>query len=91
MDIQFDVFNYDVWGNDKDGFEVNDLFPQGRISLPESAVRGPDAELLTALREHNCFSGIRNRSIVIEGDPDYTLYFHRAQNHYPLGELRRVK
>lgn len=29
------VCSLDVWGNEVDGFEVNDIFPQGIITLPD--------------------------------------------------------
>ena len=26
----YDVFTYDVWGNEEDGYEVNDVYPFAR-------------------------------------------------------------
>jgi hypothetical protein len=36
---EWDVYGYDVWGNEEDGFDVNDVYRLGTVELP------PDARL----------------------------------------------
>jgi hypothetical protein len=83
---------YDVWGNVKDGFEVNDTYSSGKVALKlrvESANIGTlrefkhafptDAQLRAAL-------GLGRTQIDVDGD-DITIYINRARDGYPLGEL----
>lgn len=96
---KFQLVTYDVWGNAKDGYEVNDCRSQGTVEIPESVfefngtLRGPksqDSRLMKALRKAEVFDRIQTRSVEIEGEDKYTLYFTRKKDRYPLCELRRV-
>jgi hypothetical protein len=33
LTIKYDVFTYDVWGNARDGWDVNDRYRQGSVSI----------------------------------------------------------
>jgi hypothetical protein len=85
--------SYDVWGNEKDGYEVNDVY------------RGLDAVIYAPITRYNVGTahefraaypndkqirealGIRPRvRLDIEGD-DLTIYVNRARDGYPIGEL----
>jgi hypothetical protein len=96
--VEFEVITYDVWGNSKDGYEVNDCFKQGTVEIPEKVFefKGPadlgkmDSRLMKALRKADVFDRIQTRSVDIEGEPSYTLYFTRRKDRYPLCELRRM-
>jgi hypothetical protein len=91
--MKFEIINYDVWGNPKDGFEVNNSFSTGIvIDINED---DSDKTILKKLKEvgylkktakFNCFE--------IDGDFDYSLYINHVtikDGDYPLCELRRLE
>ena len=94
----YDVFTYDVWGNEEDGYEVNDVFPfargaeikQEEIEYNEDTPHSflswevPEAELIEALRIKP------GTAIEVSGDDDLALCVESAADCYPLGELRFV-
>ena len=89
----WDVWTYDVWGNEEDGWDVNDRACVGRdvpLTLPvtrynvgsphEFAGASPsDAQIRDVL-------GLRRIRIETDGD-DTTIHVTRARDGYPLGEL----
>jgi len=46
---EYKVWNYDVWGNDEDGFTVNDRNEIGSVDLPDDPT---DAQILEAISEY---------------------------------------
>lgn len=96
---KFQFCTYDVWGNAKDGYEVNDVFSRGHIEIPVSVLElrnsddfhSFDSRLMKSLRKVGVLKGFQCRSVEIEGEPDYTLYFNQKRDSLPLCELRRVR
>lgn len=85
--MRYELFRYDVVGNPREGYEVNDIYATGRYAeIPEDA---SDAEIVRILKEEGI---IRKRipaaSIEIEGVPGYTLYFTHRPTGRPAFELR---
>ncbi len=91
----WEVVTYDVWGNERDGFEVNAAYRHGtvelRIPVTVNNVGTPrefssacptDKQLRQAL-------SLRPIQIETEGD-DLTVYVNAARNGYPCGELRCI-
>lgn len=80
----FDVITYDLWGNDRDGYEVNDAHKSGTIDIdPEWS----DKRLILELKREGWLRrNIRLASITIDGEPDYTLYLN--YKGWPGLELR---
>jgi hypothetical protein len=72
----YDLFDYDVLGNKKDGFEVNDIYHvESGIVLAESVVLD-DKKLIRALKKLGIVKkGVHAKSLYIDGEPDATLYF----------------
>ena len=83
---------YDVWGNAKDGYEVNDVYSSGTVELelevktynvgtPQQfdSAYPSDAQLRKAL-------GLGKHQIETDGD-DLTVYVNRARDGKPLCEL----
>jgi hypothetical protein len=90
MMIEYKLINYfDVWGNEEDGWEVNNLCTEGKLELTES----PDnQEILTALID---FGFIRedvtlDKIEIAAYDLDFIEFFE-ASNQYPLGRLEVVR
>ena len=86
------IKTYDVWGNAKDGFDVNDVYNRGEISLLADVerhnVNTPQEFESASLSE----SQIRKvfmlgkKQLQIDGD-DLTYYVNLARNGYPVGQL----
>ena len=75
---KYTLYTYDVWGNARDGFEVNNRYHRADdIELPECP---SDKDIRKAL-------GIKV-AIETDGD-DMTIYVNRASNGKPLCELIR--
>jgi hypothetical protein len=50
--IPFKVITYDLWGNRKDGWEINDYYPHSDIDIPETVLQENDLVLLTWLKRN---------------------------------------
>ena len=87
----WDIRTYDVWGNAKDGFEVNDVFSSGSVELELIVERhniGTSQEFASAYPSDSQLKhalGVRCH-IETDGD-DLTIYVNRSRDNYPLGEL----
>ncbi len=87
----WEVRTYDVWGNAKDGYEVNDTFRQGTVELnvPQTKYNiGSPGEFIGAFpsdRQIKQTFGV-NCQVSTDGD-DLTVYVTRRRDDYPIGEL----
>ena len=83
----YEIVVYDVWGNKKDGHEVNAEYKTGE--LVELGVVDNDRDIIKKLKEKG-YIGQKKRysSYEIEGEDGYVLYVHRAKDYYPVCELR---
>jgi hypothetical protein len=85
---------YDVWGNAHDGWDVNDVYSQGTVSLRlrvEVANNGTLQEFAWAAptdRQLQRAFGVRC-ALDTDGD-DCVIYVNRSRDGYPLGELDLV-
>jgi len=90
--MKFELINYDVWGNPRDGFEVNNSFRTGIVI--DISENDTDKTILKKLKEVGflkktakfiCFE--------IDGELDFSLYINHVtikDGVYPLCELRRL-
>jgi len=88
----YKLINYDVWGNKKDGWQVNDAHYTGiLIELPDNFT---DLQVKQALYRSGFTSkGILPAKISIDGEPNYSLYINLEAKQYcgkPLCELRNI-
>jgi hypothetical protein len=68
------LYTYDVWGNEKDGYEVNDCFKTSEVYEIDNDLS--DKDLIKSLKTQGLIKkGIHAKSITIDGEPDYTFYF----------------
>jgi hypothetical protein len=94
---EWQVSTYDVWGNARDGYEVNDVYRHGTIEI-EIPIELNNADIPA----HRFFSAhptdkqirealnIKSRvRLEIDGDDCY-ITVNSASTGYPLGELRLV-
>lgn len=86
MKRTYEVFEYDVWGNEHEGYDVNNRMRSGcEVTLDEDAT---DAQIIKALKDCGFLrKGLHTKSFDIEGEMDYTLYVTRARDMYPVCEL----
>lgn len=80
---QYRVYTYDLWGNEEDGFQVNDVYRQSQVlDIAENAT----IDEIKAILLDECFSAdIVADKITIEGED--TLYIEYACK--PVAELRK--
>lgn len=83
---------YDVWGNARDGYDVNDVYRHGETTLVltvETANDGTSYAFDHASptdRQLRRVFGLGRIQIDTDGD-DLTIYVNRARDSYPIGEL----
>lgn len=88
---RYEVITYDLWGNDKDGYAVNDAFISGVISI--NAENMDDKQIIQALKKDGWIKrGFRFNSFTIDGECDYSLYINYSTQKcfIPLLELRSM-
>ena len=85
----YNVHGLDVWGNAREGFWTNDVYPsQGKVTIYDDAT---DKEIVQALkREGYIDSKIRFSSVKIDGELGYDLYIEEARTGRGVYELRAV-
>jgi hypothetical protein len=84
---------YDVWGNAKDGYDINNTFSAGSVELriPQTKYNvGTPQEFISAYptdRQIKRTFGVSCRiGISTDGD-DLTIYVNRTRDGYPIGEM----
>lgn len=89
----FRLYDYDLWGNKKDGFEINGIFKRGvLIELFESDTKD---EIIRGLKDLGYIKNhIIHSHILIECDELYredycVIYFYYIEFGHPIFELRR--
>jgi|688.fasta_scaffold18529_17 hypothetical protein len=91
------IVNYDVWGNSKDGYEVNQSFYSGNVEMPvklEVYNPGIEGEFYDGSPDDTNIRkalGITPRVRIY--DPycnERVIYANHVSTNYPLGELRLV-
>jgi len=67
------AYAYDVWGNENEGYWVNDRYNTGEVYDVDLGLK--DKDLIASLKRQGCITkGIHAKSVTIEGD-EYGLYF----------------
>ena len=88
MKMKFQLLTYVLWGNPKDGYEVNDVYPHGEIEVNVRKIPyRKDFSFYPSDRQLN--QAIGARGLTWDGDPEYTLYAN-DKNGNPACELRRL-
>lgn len=89
----WEIATYDVWGNARDGYDVNDVYRQGSVTLVltvEKFNEGTPQEFESASptdRQLRRVFGLGRIQLDTDGD-DLAIYVNRARDGYPIGELR---
>jgi|CXWL01.1.fsa_nt_gi hypothetical protein len=82
------IITYDVWGNEKDGYEINQSFYSGReVELPAEP---EDEQVRAALIEAGYLKKSNQlRHLEFDGDGDGFVRVSRKRDSYPIVELQR--
>jgi hypothetical protein len=87
----WEIRTYDVWGNAKDGYEVNDVYSAGTVELRIPQTRynvGTPQEFISACPSDRQIKRALGVSCRIETDGDDThITITRMRDSYPLGEM----
>lgn len=88
----WELRTYDVWGNAKDGYEVNNSFSAGKVELRIPQTRhnaGTPQEFIGAyptVRQIKRAFGVSCQIATDYGD-DIIVYVNRRRDDYPIGEM----
>jgi hypothetical protein len=81
--VEATLVNYfDVWGNKKDGWEINNLCTEGIIELPENFDK---KDIVKSLKEFGFFKNtVRLNMLDIEDCYPYYEICHKADGYKPI-------
>ena len=86
MTNTYKVISHDVWGNEEDGYTVNQSFTTSHeIELADEA---SDKDIENALKGIEYLSD--EADTYTDGENEFALYVYRASDGYPLCELRPI-
>jgi len=85
--MRYQYISYDVWGNETDGYEVNQTFTTNQyVQLNEDMT---DSEIIDSLISQDFARDTVNRDLIhIDGELGFSLYFE--YDGKPEFELRAV-
>jgi len=92
INTTWNIRSYDVWGNAKDGYDVNDVWNDGDVEirlLVQTHNVGTPQEFQSAYPSDSQIRramGLRRFKLETEGD-DMTIYVNRERDSYPIGEM----
>lgn len=76
-------YGYDIWGNKKDGYQVNDCYRRGIVEIDDQK------DLIKELRKQGLIKkGVRTKSVRIDGEHGHAFYITDNRNGMPAFELR---
>ncbi len=88
MREKWQIADLDVWGNEKEGFEVNNVFRLDvYIELPEDFTKADIVKALKLvgyLKKH-----VQNRQVTMDGDENF-IYLEQTKNGCPVCYLYKV-
>jgi hypothetical protein len=86
--MKADLFTYDVWGNARDGYEVNDRHGLRRDVTISHQTFNSDSALKKWIKTNFHFKrNVRLSSIHLDGD-ERTVYITGGRDEYPIGEIQ---
>ena len=79
-------WSYDVWGNAREGFEVNDRYEIDKVYIDDSIIENKK-KLATLIRK---IYGLKKIQLSFDGD-DRVIYIEATRDGYPIGEMELVQ
>ncbi len=87
----YDIISYDVWGNAKDGYEVNDAHKIDVTELSDKEVNDDAFIVSTMISLGHLTESCTPTDVEIDGEPEFSLYINQSADGCPLYELRAQK
>jgi hypothetical protein len=85
------VFSLDVWGNERDGWDVNDRSECMRSEVEDNFFELEDKLIIRWLKDQELIGKrIHNKSVSIDGDGESYLYIDDARNNRPEYQIELV-
>ena len=93
--LTYEIYRYDVWGNARDGWEVNDVWrTHAKIHVICKRKRynvGTPQEFSTyAPTDRQLNRALGARGLLWDGETEHTLFAARKRDGKPVGELRFI-
>ena len=79
----WELYNLDVWGNEEDGYEINDVFPTGNIYCISPSANDRDIENLV----RSLYRISREEHLRVDWD-EYRIYVDISGTGEPICEFR---
>lgn len=79
---EWSFWTYDVWGNKREGYEVNNRFEIDKAYIDDSII-ADDKKLATLVRK---IFGLKKIQLSFDGD-DRSIFIEAARDGYPIGEM----
>lgn len=87
--MTYDIIDhYDVWGNEEDGWEVNDSMHKGTVVIPDNADK---EQVIQALQAENIFSNLASLRTVVIVWVDQCIQLDEASTGKPLLTLKPLE
>lgn len=84
------VWSLDVWGNEREGFEVNDRSVCLAAEVPDNFFQLKDRDVVRWLKDQDLVKPrLRVKSLAIEGDGETFFYIDDARNGRPEYQIER--
>lgn len=86
-------YAYDVWGNEEEGYDVNDILPGKVMDIPQETLEN-DSRFIRALEYEGCIAMADGDGWIIQGEDEFTDPAWAVYLYYmgkPIGEVRKVK
>lgn len=86
---QLEVYGYDIWGNDEEGFWVNDVYHIDTLTVKEDESY---IEVINEWLTDNLAENLTLDNITIEGEETFSHAFYiEDEEGQPLCEFRKVE
>lgn len=85
--MKVSIISYDVWGNDKDGYEVNQSF-YWRTGVDFNLDWNSNRDLVKFLKQEDYLAKHVKVSNLEFDDHEQVVYINRRRDGYPLAEIR---
>lgn len=83
MKNKYRLYEYDVWGNEIDGYNVNNIFNTGIVYMIDHTL--PDNKLIYQLKQLGCIKkGIHCKSVTISGDDEIIYFDYKGKPEFEL-------
>ena len=92
---RYRAWSYDVWGNARDGFDVNDRYDHGHVDIrcKRQVYNAGAAHEFAAYdpTDRQLSRAVGARGVEWDGESDYTLYATQRRNGRPICELEFIE